>query len=107
MPLSLVIEGSSEVTILPSDVRSFTCTTNSSSVIRWSFNGGDLPTNVEVSGTGGYKSVLTINIAVASNAGVYTCLVHSQSGAFRESASVEVFFYGNCSTCNNNAYLSH
>lgn len=94
MPLSVVIQGSDEVTILPGDARSFTCLTNSSAVIRWSFNGGDLPANVEVSGTGGYRSVLTINTAVASNAGMYACLAHSQSGAFRNTASIQVIFYG-------------
>ncbi len=93
-PLSVVIQGSSEVTILPSEMRSFTCQANSSAVIRWSFNGGNLPANMEISGTGGYKSVLTISAAIASNAGVYTCLVHSQSGAFRDSASIQVIFYG-------------
>lgn len=94
MPLSVMIESSSEVTVLPSEARSFICRANSSAVIRWSFNGGNLPANVEFSGIGGYKSVLTINTAMADNAGVYACLVHSQSGAFRDSASVKVIFYG-------------
>lgn len=92
--MSVVIEGSDEVTILPFETRSFTCQASSPAVLRWSFNGGNLPANVEVSGTGGYKSLLTINTAEASNAGIYTCLVHSQSGAFRSSASVEAIFYG-------------
>lgn len=93
-PLGVTIEGPTEVTILPSETRLFTCRVNSSAVIRWTFNGGNLPSNVLFSGTGGYRSVLTIDTASAKNAGVYACSVHSQSGAFSASASVETIFYG-------------
>lgn len=89
-----MIEGATEVTILPSETKSFTCRVNGSAVIRWTFNGGNLPSNVEVAGTGGYRSILTILSALSSNAGVYTCWTHSQSGAFRDTATVEAIFYG-------------
>lgn len=93
-PLQAVIEGPDEVTIVSSRNKSFTCRVNTTAVIRWTLNGGNLPDNVQTSGIGGYKSVLTIISATQRNGGVYTCLVHSQSSVFRSSASVDAIFYG-------------
>lgn len=96
VPLAVMVEGPSEVTILPAETRTFTCRANSSAVIRWTFNGGNLPPNVGVAGVGGYSSVLTISEATPTNAGVYTCVARSQSGAFGDSATVQAIFYGVC-----------
>lgn len=93
-PLDIMIEGPTEVTLLPSESRSFTCTVNSSVVIRWTFNGGNLPSNAAASGTGGYQSILVIDTASPGNAGLYACLAHSQSGAFSASDTIQVLFYG-------------
>ena len=72
----------------------FTCRANSTAVIQWTFNGGNLPNNVQVGGTGGYKSVLTIETVLHSNEGLYRCVAHSQSGVFSASASLKALFYG-------------
>ena len=93
-PLSVMIEGPDELLIHPTETQSLTCKVNSSAVIRWTFNGGNLPSNIHISRTGGYKSILSINSATSDNEGVYSCLVHSQSGAFSDSAFVLVTFYG-------------
>ena len=93
-PLAVRIEGQAEVIIMPSETRSFTCRANASAVIRWTFNGGNLPSNAGVSTTGGYKAVLTIDGVLADNAGTYSCVAHSQSGAFRDSASILTLFHG-------------
>ena len=93
-PLAATIEGPTEVTISPTETRTFTCRVNGSAVIRWTFNGGNLPSNVEVLGVGGYQSILTIGMATVANAGVYSCVVHSQSGTFGDTATLQTIFYG-------------
>ncbi len=109
VPLSVEIEGTAEVSLLPSQTRSFTCRVNSSAVIRWTFNGGNLPSNVQMNGTGGHTSILTIVSASSSNEGIYACLVHSQSGAFRDSSEIRVLFYGKilhvCTFCQAQEYV--
>lgn len=93
-PLSVSIEGPDRVSVLPSSTRSFICRVNTSAVIRWTHNGHDLPESAVVQDIGGYVSVLTITSLNADYAGVYVCMVHSQSGAFNARASIQVTFYG-------------
>ena len=81
-------------TVSPGAQQTFTCEANSTATLRWTFNGGLLPENVFTATTGDRNSTLMIVGATTENSGVYACLGHSPSEAFRDAAVATVEFYG-------------
>lgn len=70
------------------------CQVNNSARIRWTFDGGALPSNTFQTGQHGLSSSLTITFASKANSGQYVCLASSPSGSYNGVDLVHVEVYG-------------
>lgn len=70
------------------------CRVNCTAILGWTFNGGSLPVNAQVSETSGLSTRLTVTNGNKKSAGVYTCLAQSATEAYSGISSVQIEFYG-------------